>query len=188
MNPVTYNYFLIPLYTFSLLNPEKTYFCNLKAFLMNELKVGDKAPDINAIDQNGNVVKLSGYRGKKVILFFYPKANTPGCTAEACSLRDNYSVLQGMGFELIGVSADDTVKQKSFAEKNHFTFPLIPDTEKKIIQDYGVWGTKKNYGKEYQGIFRKTFIISEDGVVEKIFNTVRTKDHAEQIIKQYEKK
>lgn len=154
---------------------------------MNELKVGDKAPDFDAVDQDGNPVRLSDYRGKKVVLFFYPKANTPGCTAEACSLRDNFSVLKEMGFVLIGASADDAGKQKNFSEKNRLPFPLIPDTEKKIINAYGVWGTKKNYGKEYQGIFRKTFVISETGMIEKIFNTVRTKDHAEQIIKQYEK-
>ncbi|MDR0363912.1 MAG: thioredoxin-dependent thiol peroxidase [Bacteroidales bacterium] len=154
---------------------------------MNELKIGDNAPDINSVDQDGNPVCLSDFRGKKVILFFYPKANTPGCAAEACSLRDNYSVLKDMGFELIGASADDVGKQKSFSSKHQFPFPLIPDTEKKVINDYGVWGIKKNYGKEYQGIYRKTFIISEEGKIEKIFNTVRTKDHAEQIIKQYEK-
>lgn len=149
------------------------------------LKVGDKAPEINDFDQNGNPIRLCDFQGKKVILFFYPKANTPGCTAEACSLKDHYTELKNMGFVLIGVSADDKEKQQNFTNKYQFPFPLIPDTDKKIIQDYGVWDIKKNYGKEYYGIVRTTFIISETGIIEHIFTTVRTKDHAEQIIKQF---
>jgi len=153
---------------------------------MTDLKPGDKAPEINAIDQNGNTVNLEDFKGNKVILFFYPKANTPGCTAEACNLRDNYDDLLKRGFKIIGVSADNGTRQKNFAEKYELQFPLIPDVDKKIIKDYGVWGLKKNYGREYEGIFRTTFIISEDGTIEKVFKKVKTKEHTEQIIKEYE--
>jgi len=147
-----------------------------------KFKTGDKAPDINANDHKGKPVLLNSYKGKKVILFFYPKANTPGCTAEACNLRDNYKQLQEKGFAIIGVSADNETKQKNFAEKFSFPYPLIPDTEKKVILDYGVWGPKKFMGKEYDGIHRTTFIISEDGIIEKILTKVKTKDHAAQIL------
>ena len=153
---------------------------------MTDLKPGDNAPEISSVDQNGNKINLKDYKGNKVILFFYPKANTPGCTAEACNLRDNYDDLLSKGFKIIGVSVDNETRQKNFAEKYDFPFPLIPDTDKKVIKDYGVWGLKKNYGREYEGIFRTTFVISEDGIIEKVFNKVKTKGHTEQILKEYE--
>jgi peroxiredoxin Q/BCP len=153
---------------------------------MTNLKPGDKAPEINVVDQSGNIINLEDYKGSKVIVFFYPKANTPGCTAEACNLRDNYDDLLKRGFKIIGISADNETRQKNFAEKYELPFPLIPDVDKKIIKDYGVWGLKKNYGREYEGIFRTTFIISKDGAIEKIFEKVKTKEHSEQILKEYE--
>ncbi len=153
--------------------------------IMTKLKVGDPAPDINAADEKGNPLKLSDYKGSKVILFFYPKANTPGCTAEACDLRDHYAELSGRGFKIIGVSADSEKSQSNFASKFGFPYPLIPDTEKKVIRDYGVWGTKKLYGKEYEGINRTTFVISEDGKIEHIFTKVNTKEHTSQILSEY---
>ena len=149
------------------------------------LKAGEKAPDINAIDQEGHLLKLSDYSGNKVILFFYPKADTPGCTAEACDLRDHYAELRQKGFKIIGVSADSEKKQKSFSEKYKFPYPLIPDTDKKVIMDYGVWGPKKLYGKAYQGINRTTYVISEDGKIEHVISKVNTKDHAAQILSLY---
>jgi peroxiredoxin Q/BCP len=153
---------------------------------MSLLKVGDKAPDILSKDQNGNDLKLSDYKGKKVILFFYPKANTPGCTAEACNLRDHYAELSDKGFKIIGVSADSETSQNNFAKKFDFPYPLIPDTDKKVIRDYGVWGKKKLYGKEYEGINRTTYVISEEGKIEKVFDKVKTKTHAEQIFEAYQ--
>jgi len=152
---------------------------------MKTLKVGDVAPDINSVDQDGNVVKLAGYRGSRLILFFYPKANTPGCTAEACNLRDHYSELMEKGFKILGVSADNMAKQKSFIKKQNLPFPLIPDTDKKIILDYGVWGPKKFMGRTFDGIIRTTFVISEEGIIEKIFNNVNTSKHTEQILNEY---
>jgi len=149
-----------------------------------ELKIGDKAPEINATDQDGNRIALEDFKGSKVILYFYPKDQTPGCTEEACNLRDNYGLLLKKGFKIIGVSADDEKSHKNFIEKNVLPFPLIPDKAKIIINAYGVWGMKKNYGKEYEGIIRKTFIISEDGKIEHIFDKVDTKNHAEQILKE----
>lgn len=153
---------------------------------MTHLKEGDKAPYFRAEDQDGNHIDLNDYKGSKIILFFYPKANTPGCTAESCNLRDNYSLLQEKGFQILGVSADSPKKQQNFREKNTLPFPLIPDTEKEIIKAYGVWGTKKMYGKEYEGIHRTTFIIDEAGAIEKVFNKVKTKEHSEQILEHYE--
>ncbi|MBN2173254.1 MAG: thioredoxin-dependent thiol peroxidase [Bacteroidales bacterium] len=152
---------------------------------MLHLKEGDKAPAINSLDQNGNKIDLADFKGSKVILFFYPKADTPGCTAEACNLRDYNEDLLAKGFKVIGISADDQKKQSKFQEKYNLPFPLIPDTEKKVINDYGVWGPKKFMGKKYDGIYRTTFVISEDGTIEKIFTKVETKDHAEQILKEY---
>lgn len=149
---------------------------------MTHLKSGEKAPEIKAKDHEGNDVKLSELRGRKVILFFYPKADTPGCTAEACNLRDNYKELSDKGFEIIGVSADDENKQKKFADKYNFPYPLIPDTDKKVITDYGVWGPKKFMGRSYEGILRTTFVIDEEGKIEKIIDKVKTKDHAQQIL------
>lgn len=152
---------------------------------MTNLKVGDAAPDINTIDQAGNPLKLKDFAGSKLILFFYPKANTPGCTAEACNLRDHYSELLDKGFKIIGVSADDQKKQTGFKEKQNLPFPLIPDTDKKVINDYGVWGPKKFMGKKYDGIHRITFVISENGIIEQIFTKVKTKEHSEQILEAY---
>ena len=149
---------------------------------MISIKIGDKAPSIIAKDQDGNKIDLAEFKGKKVILFFYPKADTPGCTAEACNLRDHYEELTKKGFEIIGVSADDEKKQKKFSEKYNFTYPLIPDTEKLIINAYGVWGPKKFMEKSYEGINRTTFIISKDGKIEKIITAVKTGDHAAQIL------
>lgn len=152
---------------------------------MKHLKIGDKAPAINTIDQDGNSLSLEGFIGKKVILFFYPKANTPGCTVESCNLRDNYETLIEKGFAIIGVSADAEKRQKGFKEKHNLPYPLIPDTEKKVLNDYGVWGPKKFMGREYDGIHRMTFIISDEGIIEKIFEKVKTKDHAAQILESY---
>jgi peroxiredoxin Q/BCP len=149
---------------------------------MATLKAGDPAPDINAPDQDGNMVRLSDYRGSKVILYFYPKDDTPGCTAEACNLRDHYTLLRKMGFHILGVSADDASSHKKFIEKYVLPFPLIPDKGKEILKAYGAWGLKKNYGKEYEGILRTTFIISEHGVIEHVITKVQTKDHTRQIL------
>lgn len=149
---------------------------------MKHLQPGDKAPDINSIDQDGKKLSLNDFEGKKVILFFYPKANTPGCTVESCNLRDNYDDLLSKGFAVIGVSADNEKRQKGFKEKHGLPYPLIPDTDKKVLNDYGVWGLKKFMGREYDGIHRMTFIISEDGIIEKIIEKVKTKDHAAQIL------
>lgn len=152
---------------------------------MKHLKIGDNAPEINAKDQNGNQLSLKDFEGKKVILYFYPKDNTPGCTAESCNLRDYNSELNEKGFEIVGVSADDEKKHQKFIEKYELPFPLIADTDKKVINDYGVWGPKKFMGKEYDGIHRTTFVISEDRKIEKIFEKVKTKAHAEQILEEY---
>ena len=149
---------------------------------MSHLKIGDQAPDFNATDQDGNPVSLKDFKGSKLILYFYPKDNTPGCTAEACNLRDNHAELLEKGYKIIGVSADDEKAHKNFIAKNVLPFPLLADKAKIIIRDYGVWGKKKLYGKEYEGINRMTFIISENGKIEKIFTKVDTKNHAEQIL------
>jgi thioredoxin-dependent peroxiredoxin len=150
---------------------------------MSELKIGDEAPDFSSTDQDGNPIKLQDYKGQKLILYFYPKDSTPGCTAEACNIRDNYEGLLKKGYKIVGVSADDEKSHKNFIKKNVLPFPLIPDKDKIIIREYGVWGKKKLYGKEYEGINRMTFIISEDGKIEKIFSKVDTKNHTEQILK-----
>jgi thioredoxin-dependent peroxiredoxin len=149
---------------------------------MAELKIGDIAPGFNSIDQDGNPLRLEDFKGHKLILYFYPKDSTPGCTAEACNLRDNYGLLLEKGYKIIGVSADDEKSHKNFIAKNVLPFPLIPDKDKAIIRKYGVWGKKKLYGKEYEGINRMTFIISEDGKIERIFAKVDTKNHTEQIL------
>jgi thioredoxin-dependent peroxiredoxin len=147
-----------------------------------KLKAGDKAPAINAVDQFGNRIALDEMAGNKVILYFYPKDDTPGCTAEACSLRDNYEMLLEKGFKIIGVSADNEKSHKKFTEKYSLPFPLIPDTDKKILNDYGVWGRKKFMGREFDGVIRTTFVIAEDGTILKVFDKVDTKDHANQIL------
>ncbi len=150
---------------------------------MSHLKVGDKAPEFTGFDQNGNTISLSDFKGSKLVLYFYPKANTPGCTAESCSLNQNYQVFADKGFKILGVSADNQKSQLNFATKYNFGFPLLADTEKVVIKAYGAWGTKKLYGKEYEGIMRYTFVISEAGIIEEIFTKVETKDHAGQIFK-----
>lgn len=149
------------------------------------LKAGDKAPELNVNDQNGKIVKLSDYKGKKLILYFYPKDDTPGCTAEACNLRDNFEILKKKGFEILGVSADNEKKHVKFIEKYSLPFPLLADTEQKVCNAYGVWGKKKFMGKEYMGINRTTFIIDEQGKIEHIISDVDTKNHTEQILSLY---
>jgi peroxiredoxin Q/BCP len=150
---------------------------------MTQLIIGDAAPGIESVDQHGNPVSLGSLKGYKVIIFFYPKDNTPGCTAEACNLRDNYQVLIDKGFRILGISADDEKSHKNFSEKNVLPFALISDKAKKIIMDYGVWGKKKLYGKEYEGINRMTFIVDEVGKIAHVFTKVDTKNHAAQILK-----
>lgn len=150
------------------------------------LEVGQKAPDFEGVNQNGDLIKLNDYKGKKLILFFYPKDNTPGCTAEACNLRDNYGALKEKGFELLGVSPDDEAKHQKFIAKQSLPMDLLADTERKVLEAYGVWGEKKMYGKTYMGVMRTTFIIDEEGKIEKIFPKVKTKAHTEQILESYE--
>lgn len=150
---------------------------------MQKLKLGDKAPDFKGITQSGKIVALSDYSGKKLILYFYPKDNTPGCTAEACDLRDNYEMWQHKGYQVLGVRADSTKSHQGFAEKYNLPFDLISDTEKQILKAYGAWGEKKLYGKSYEGVLRTTYIISENGIIEQIFEKVDTKNHSQQIIK-----
>lgn len=149
---------------------------------MNTLKVGDAAPSYLGTDQGGNTHQLSDYAGKKLVVFFYPKANTPGCTAEACDLRDHYSEFTAQNYAILGVSADSAKAQSSFKNKFEFPYPLIADENKEIIQAFGVWGPKKFMGKEYDGIHRTTFIINEQGIVEKVISDVKTKAHANQIL------
>jgi len=153
---------------------------------MEQLTKGSIAPDFQAMDQNGHEIRLSSLRGSKVILYFYPKDDTPGCTAEACNLRDNYQVLIDKGYKIIGVSADDERSHKKFSEKYVLPFPIIPDKAKKIITDYGVWGKKSLYGKEFDGILRTTFIIGEDGKIAHIITKVETGNHAAQILREME--
>jgi len=148
---------------------------------MFHLKIGDKAPEFNITDQNGKNHKIEDYLGKKVILYFYPKDLTPGCTAESCDLRDNYEDLKKEGFEVIGVSADDEVKHQKFIAKHNLPFNLLADTNKDVLNRYGVWGEKKFMGRTFDGIHRITFIIDEDGVISNIISKVKTKIHFEQI-------
>lgn len=149
---------------------------------MNHLKEGDKAPDFSAPNQNGKLVSLKDFKGKKIVLYFYPKDDTPGCTAEACDLRDNYADLKAAGYEVIGVSADTEKSHLKFVEKYQLPFTLLADVDKKICMDYGIWGEKKFMGKTYDGIHRTTFLISENGIVEKIITKVETKKHSSQIL------
>jgi peroxiredoxin Q/BCP len=150
---------------------------------MTTLKVGDKAPQFSGVDQNGNLHTLADYNGKKLVVFFYPKASTPGCTAEACDLRDNYTSFQSKNYVLLGVSADSAKAQLKFVEKYELPFPLLADEEKSVILAFGVWGPKKFMGKEYDGIHRTTFVIDEKGSIEEIISDVKTKAHAAQILK-----
>lgn len=149
---------------------------------MKTLEVGDKLPSFRVNDQDGNSISSEDYRGKKLIVFFYPKASTPGCTAEVCNLRDNYSDLQERGYELLGVSADSEKRQKNFKEKYKLPFPLLADENKEVLNAFGVWGPKKFMGRSFDGIHRKTFIFDDNGTVEKVIDKVKTKDHAAQIL------
>jgi len=150
---------------------------------MTKLKVGDKAPDFEGINQDGEKVSLKDFAGKKLILYFYPKDNTSGCTAESCNLNDNYNDWLEKGFDVLGVSPDSVKSHQNFKNKYNLKFDLIADTEKEILQKYGAWGEKNMYGKKYMGVLRSTFVIDEIGIVEEIFEKVKTKDHTNQIIK-----
>jgi peroxiredoxin Q/BCP len=152
---------------------------------MSKIKIGDKAPDFKGIDQNGKIIASKDLKGKKVILYFYPKDDTPGCTAESCNLRDNYQALLKIGYAVVGVSADNEKSHKKFADKYELPFPLIADTEKEILESYEAWGEKSMYGKKYMGIIRKTYVIDEKGNIERIFDKVDTKNHTEQILETY---
>ena len=149
---------------------------------MGQLKIGDRAPDFSFTNPEGKIISLKDYKGKKLILYFYPNDDTPGCTAEACNLRDNYQILLKKGFAILGVSANSEQSHKKFIDKYVLPFALIADKDKKIIKAYGAWGEKNNYGKIYEGILRTTFIISEEGKIEHIFRKVDTKNHTEQIL------
>ncbi|GAB3830832.1 thioredoxin-dependent thiol peroxidase [Pontibacter rugosus] len=148
-----------------------------------QLNIGDKAPAFEGKDQNGNTVRLSDYRGKKVLLYFYPKDNTSGCTAQACNLRDNHTELQQEGYEVIGVSTDSEKSHQNFIAKYELPFTLIADTEKQIVEQYGVWQEKSMYGRKYMGTMRYTFVIDENGVIQDIITKVKTKEHTSQILK-----
>jgi len=154
---------------------------------MTHLKEGDKTPDFQAKNCLGELINLKDYKGKKLILYFYPKAMTPGCTAETVNLATHYDILKQKGFEVLGVSPDNRDKQKRFKDKYNIPFSLIPDEQKEIIKLYGVWGPKKLYGREYEGVHRTTFIINEEGIIEHIIKKVKTKIHAEQILSLYNK-
>lgn len=147
------------------------------------LKIGDKVPDFEAKDQNGNTVKLSDLRGKKVVLYFYPKDDTPGCTAESCNLRDNYSELKKQGYEVLGISSDDEKSHQKFIKKYDLPFNLLADTDKKVHEIFGTWGEKSMYGRKYMGTIRKTFVIDEDGKIADIIEKVNTADHTAQVLK-----
>lgn len=149
------------------------------------MKVGDKAPEILGRNENGEEIKLSDFAGRKLVLYFYPKDNTSGCTAEACSLRDNYAELRKQGYAVVGVSGDSEQSHQKFISKYELPFPLIADTDKTLMQQFGVWGEKKMYGRSYMGTFRTTFIINEEGIIERIITPkeIKTKEHAAQILK-----
>lgn len=149
---------------------------------MTTLQIGDKAPDFQSINQDGNAVSLSDFSGKKLVLFFYPKASTPGCTLEACNLSDNYSRFVAQGYDVLGVSADNTMRQSNFKNKFEFPYDLLADEDKIVINAYGVWGPKKFMGREYDGIHRITFVIDEKGIIENIITKVKTKEHTAQIL------
>ena len=149
---------------------------------MATLKAGDKAPNFTAKDQNGQTVSLADFKGKTVILYFYPKDDTPGCTAEACDFRDNYQSLLGKGFQVIGVSTDDEKSHKKFITKHNLPFPLIADTDHSVVEAYGVWGEKNMYGKKYMGTVRTTFIIDTDGIIKTVIDKVDTKASSQQVL------
>ena len=150
---------------------------------MTILKVGDRAPKFSGLDQDGKQHSLLDYAGKKLVVFFYPKASTPGCTAEACDLRDNFERFKANNYDILGVSADSAKAQAKFIEKYNLPFSLLADEDKSVIEAFGVWGPKKFMGKEYEGIHRTTFVIDENGVIEDIISDVKTKAHAIQILK-----
>lgn len=147
------------------------------------IKIGDKAPEINSIDQNGEKITLKQFLGKKIILYFYPKDMTPGCTAQSCNLRDNYQQLLDSGYVVLGCSADSPEKHQKFIEKYDLPFPLISDQSKEVLNKFGVWALKKFMGKEYMGILRTTFVIDENGIIEDIITKVKTKEHTSQILR-----
>ena len=149
------------------------------------MNIGDKAPEFLGLNEKGEEIRLSNYKGRKIVLYFYPKDMTSGCTAQACNLRDNYEELRKQGYEVIGVSINDQKSHQKFIEKNSLPFTLIADTEQKLVQEFGVWGEKSMYGRKYMGTFRTTFIIHEEGIIERIIlpKEIKTKDHAAQILK-----
>ena len=153
---------------------------------MTTLSRGDKAPEFSGFNQFGEKISLEGFKGKKLILYFYPKDDTPGCTAESCNLNDNYQLWLSRGFEVLGISPDSVASHKKFVDKFKFGFNLISDPETEIIQAYGVWGEKNMYGKKYMGVLRTTFVINEKGIIEEIFEKVDTKNHTDQLIKALE--
>lgn len=150
---------------------------------MTTLQVGDKAPQFKAFNQKGEEISLNDFEGKKLVLFFYPKASTPGCTMEACNLRDNYNSFLAKGYAILGVSADSAKRQQNFITKNNLPYDLLVDEDKTVIKAYGVWGPKKFMGREYDGIHRTTFVIDEKGIIIDVIKKVKTKFHSEQIIK-----
>jgi peroxiredoxin Q/BCP len=164
------------------INTNYKKFNNSKIQIMILLKKGDKAPNFSAKDQDGLLHSLADYKGKKLVVFFYPKANTPGCTAEACDLRDNFERFATNNYALLGVSADNAKAQLNFKNKYDFPFPLLADEDKSVIEAFGVWGPKKFMGKEYDGINRTTFIIDENGIIEEVISDVKTKAHSAQIL------
>lgn len=146
------------------------------------LTIGETAPDFTSTDQNGEIIRLSDYRGRRVALYFYPKDDTPGCTAQACSLRDSYSDLQAAGYEVLGVSTDSEASHQKFAKKHDLPFRLVADTDKQIVEAYGVWQEKSNYGRTYMGTVRTTFVIDEQGIITDIIGKIDTKNHAKQLL------
>ncbi|MFK2820201.1 thioredoxin-dependent thiol peroxidase [Flavobacteriaceae sp. LMIT009] len=150
---------------------------------MTSLKIGDKAPNFTSVDQDGNAISLSDYKGKKLVLFFYPKASTPGCTFEACNLSDNYERFVSQGYDVLGVSADSKKRQANFRNKFKFPYPLLADEDKTVINAFEVWGPKKFMGRTFDGIHRITFVIDENGIIEDVITKVKTKVHTDQILK-----
>lgn len=148
------------------------------------MNIGDKAPELLGVNEKGEEIRLSHYAGKKLILYFYPKDNTSGCTTEACNLRDNHQALRQAGYEVVGVSVDSGASHLKFIAKHELPFPLIADTEKKLVETFGVWGEKSMYGRKYMGTFRTTFVINEEGIIEQIFSPkeIKVKEHARQIL------
>tara|TARA_A100001011_G_C14127607_1_gene764023 strand:- start:515 stop:970 length:456 start_codon:yes stop_codon:yes gene_type:complete len=149
---------------------------------MKTLKIGDKLPNFECVNENEEIINSNQLIGKKLIVFFYPRANTPGCTAEACNLSENYKTLMDLGYNIIGISCDKPKSQKNFSNKYGFQYPLLADVDKKLVNMFGVWGPKKFMGKEYEGIHRMTFIFNEKGIVTRVIDKVKTKDHTNQIL------